>query len=192
MQVSLGGGGSAPSGLRLSYAWSQLSGPAVTINNSNQPAADFTPTSNVAENTNVTLQLRVNDTHFNTDDTVVIELHPMVDSDGDGLSDQEELTGRNNSLTTADPGGRITDPNVADSDGDGVNDGDEALAGTDPNSAASVFAIHSVERNGSSVTITWRSIAGRFTAFRRRLNRADLGATQEIRSQRQARQAPSS
>ncbi|MCB9708807.1 MAG: hypothetical protein H6714_08485 [Myxococcales bacterium] len=42
-----------------------------------------------------------------------------VDSDGDGLSDQEE-------------GELGTDPNNSDSDGDGISDGDESRQGTDP------------------------------------------------------------
>lgn len=44
---------------------------------------------------------------------------PMVDSDGDGLSDSQEYT-------------LGTDPNNVDSDGDGCLDGDEVEAGLDP------------------------------------------------------------
>ena len=44
------------------------------------------------------------------------------DSDGDGLTDAEEVA-------------LVTDPDSADSDGDGVADGDEVALGTDPNSS---------------------------------------------------------
>lgn len=51
---------------------------------------------------------------------------PAVDSDGDGLSDQDEV------------GIYGTDPNLADTDGDGLSDGDEViLFGTNPNSVDS-------------------------------------------------------
>jgi hypothetical protein len=43
----------------------------------------------------------------------------VLDSDADGLTDEEEAA-------------LGTDPNLADSDGDGIDDGDEAGAGTDP------------------------------------------------------------
>ncbi|WP_289045148.1 hypothetical protein [uncultured Olleya sp.] len=56
-----------------------------------------------------------------------------IDSDQDGLSDCEELTGVNNVNSNCDPNGNITDPNAADSDGDGVDDCQEAINGTDPN-----------------------------------------------------------
>ena len=45
-----------------------------------------------------------------------------VDTDGDGIYDEQELLNG-------------TDPLSADSDGDGLSDGDEAAAGTDPNNA---------------------------------------------------------
>ncbi len=47
-----------------------------------------------------------------------------ADSDGDGISDGDEVNGTN---------GHVTNPNNADSDGDGVSDGVEATTGTDPN-----------------------------------------------------------
>jgi hypothetical protein len=51
----------------------------------------------------------------------------FVDSDGDGLSDADEITGSLN------PYGAATDYLSADSDGDGLSDGDEVAAGTNPN-----------------------------------------------------------
>lgn len=52
-----------------------------------------------------------------------------VDSDGDGLTDADEITGRVN------PYGGPTDYLSADSDGDGLSDWAEIVAGTDPNNA---------------------------------------------------------
>jgi hypothetical protein len=51
--------------------------------------------------------------------------YPVADSDGDGLSDDEE----------EDLG---TDPDDADSDDDGIEDGDEVDCGSDPNDPYSV------------------------------------------------------
>ncbi|KQW53265.1 hypothetical protein ASC77_02955 [Nocardioides sp. Root1257] len=52
-----------------------------------------------------------------------------LDSDGDGLSDDEETSGSANDGYGNEP----TDPAKADTDGDGVDDGDEVAADTDPN-----------------------------------------------------------
>ena len=161
MQVGLSGSGTAPSGLPISFHWTQLSGPTGMLTNGDTPAASFVATVNVLQGAPAIFQLRVNDTRFNTDDTVTVQVFPMIDSDGDGLSDQEELTGMNNILTTANPAGQVTNPNLADTDGDGMNDGDEALAGTNPNSAASVFRISAIEEIGNNVQITFASVAGR-------------------------------
>jgi hypothetical protein len=49
------------------------------------------------------------------------------DSDGDGLSDDEETSGWDN-----ESGHFLTDPQAADTDGDGVDDGTEKKAGTNP------------------------------------------------------------
>lgn len=55
----------------------------------------------------------------------------FIDSDGDGISDADEITGR------ANPSGESTDYLSADSDGDGLTDWAEIVAGTDPNNADS-------------------------------------------------------
>lgn len=65
-------------------------------------------------------------------DSVGTKTFPLIvkdssrDSDGDGLTDKEELDGSKNN-------GEPTDPNKSDTDGDGVSDKDEIDAGTDPN-----------------------------------------------------------
>jgi hypothetical protein len=64
-----------------------------------------------------------------------------VDTDGDGLTDDEEADlGTDPELADTDGDGlddgvevdEATDPTNADSDGDGLGDGDEITAGTDP------------------------------------------------------------
>lgn len=54
---------------------------------------------------------------------------PPVDTDGDGLSDLDEINIYG------------TDPLNPDSDGDGQSDGDEVVAGTDPNNPSSHFKV---------------------------------------------------
>lgn len=61
-----------------------------------------------------------------------IFLSALIDSDGDGLTDQDELAIYH------------TNPNNRDTDGDGMLDGDEVRAGTDPNSAATALRATSV------------------------------------------------
>ena len=66
---------------------------------------------------------------------------PAKDSDGDGVSDEQEAAdGTDPNKADSDDDGLTdgeekklgTNPNEADSDGDGVNDGDEVTDGTDP------------------------------------------------------------
>ena len=69
-----------------------------------------------------------------------------IDTDGDGLSDDEERTRF------------LTDPLLADTDGDGFSDGFEVRAGTDATSRASYFRVTEVANSaGGAVEVTWTS-----------------------------------
>jgi hypothetical protein len=60
---------------------------------------------------------------------------------------------------TVDPTGAVFDQ---DTDGDGQSDLNEVLAGTEPLSLESVFAIRSVTRSADgSVTVAWSSVTGK-------------------------------
>lgn len=153
---------SSPSGLPTTYTWTQLSGPAGEIEAPHALQTRFRLTNDVATSTPVVLQLAVFDTRFTDTDTVELTFGPVLDSDGDGLSDQEELTGVDNPLTPINPNGQITNPNNPDSDGDGVTDGKEAVAGTDPNDPQSKFELVNIVAEGATGPIVqWSSSAGR-------------------------------
>lgn len=147
----------SPGGFALTSVWARVSGPESLVTN-----AAFITTGNVASATNAVVRLVVNDTRFDSTDTVVVTVLPMLDSDGDGLSDFEEGTGVDNLLTAANPAGHVTATNSADSDGDGAGDGDEALAGTDPNANGSVFEVVQGQPSDAGLVITWSSVSGRF------------------------------
>ncbi|MCP5536645.1 MAG: hypothetical protein H7A51_10495 [Akkermansiaceae bacterium] len=78
------------------------------------------------------------------------------DSDGDGLSDGEEVNTH------------LTDANRKDSDGDNHWDGDELRAGTDPLQNGSYFRIHALTREPTgTITIRWPGKVGnRYTVYR--------------------------
>jgi hypothetical protein len=93
-------------------------------------------------------------------------LRPSLDTDGDGLCDEDDGDNDNDGLadTTELRGGGtgegVSNPQLADSDGDGSNDGDEAAAGTDPGNASSAFRIVEMSRSRGQVAIVWQSREG--------------------------------
>lgn len=76
------------------------------------------------------------------------------DNDGDGLEDAAELDGRD--FAAAWGVAATTDLNAPDSDGDGAGDDHELQSGTDPNDAASLFAITEIQREGPGARVTWK------------------------------------
>ena len=74
------------------------------------------------------------------------------------LLTQEDVTFLNENPGDELMGEVVVDPN-ADSDGDGQSDADEALAGTDPNDATSVFKVASVERVDAGVVVQFSSVS---------------------------------
>lgn len=157
-----GSGSSSPAGLPLGFLWQPQSGPAALILSNGLAQTTLVITQGVVSATTAVVRLTVNDTRFDSTDTVAITVNPVADSDGDGLSDLEEQTGVNNLLTWPDPGGRTSRVDVADSDGDGQGDGQEALAGTDPNGPGSFFAVaQSALPALGGFVLQWSSAAGR-------------------------------
>ena len=73
-----------------------------------------------------------------------------ADTDGDGISDGDEVNVYH------------TNPLLADTDGDGISDGDEIAAGTDPLDPKSNFKVVAAQRlvNGS-FALSWSAIAGK-------------------------------
>ncbi len=76
-------------------------------------------------------------------------IHPSADTDGDGLSDLDELATFR------------TDPLRQDPDGDGQSDLAETIAGMDPFDPASVFAILDASLSTDGQLFSWPGRAGR-------------------------------
>ncbi len=163
MTVSLeSSAAAAPSGYALSRQWSQVSGFAGIFGSPTGVVTAFQVTNNVPGPTNLIVRLVVNDTRFESTDTVTVTVSPVLDSDGDGLSDVEEQTGENNPLTSIDPGGQISDPFQADTDGDGMNDGSEAIAGTSANDDLDYLKVSDEARvSSTNLVIRWPSASNR-------------------------------
>jgi parallel beta-helix repeat protein len=75
-------------------------------------------------------------------------VHPMADTDADGLVDTNEIaTG--------------TDATLPDTDGDHVGDGSERSAGTDPLDVRSFFAARGMAGDSAGIVVRWSSVTGR-------------------------------
>jgi hypothetical protein len=89
------------------------------------------------------------------------------DSDGDGLTDYEELSGHDEAAstwqgtTTPLAPSYTSSENYPDTDGDGVDDAYEAMAGTNPRSDTDYFHILSIHKSAGGDAVTWSSVAGK-------------------------------
>lgn len=127
-------GGSLPDGLALANG--QLTGTPTH-------SGTFTFTVHLTDSTNAVAT---------RDFDLTVTAYP-ADSDSDGIPDDWETA---NGLTVG------LDDATSDGDGDGQSNLAEYLAGTDPQAAASVFAIHSIQPTADhQITLTWSGTAGR-------------------------------
>ncbi|MCE9635977.1 MAG: SdiA-regulated domain-containing protein [Planctomycetes bacterium] len=124
--VSLNGLASTdPDANALTFTWKEG---ATTVASGATPAVTLTAGSH-------TLTLTVSDGFGGTSsDTVLITVR-VTDTDGDGLTNSQELT-------------LGTNPNSKDSDGDGIEDGIEVGIGTDPRNALSPASRTDTDRDG--------------------------------------------
>lgn len=77
----------------------------------------------------------------------------LVDSDGDGMSNDYEMANGLNPNNGLDAN--------ADADGDGMTNLKEYLAGTNPRSATSVLRVSSLEKSGGDIVIGFPSVLGK-------------------------------
>ena len=87
-------------------------------------------------------------------------LPAATDSDGDGLTDLEEMSGIDDPATPADPHGFVTDPYNPDTDHDGTDDGTEARIGTNPLDSSDWFHATIGKDAQGHATLSWPSRAG--------------------------------
>ncbi len=110
-------------GVIASYQWSQIGGPAVSLNNANSVDADFTAPA-VYQDTQLTFQIDVVDDEGGAaSDTIVVTVFSTnPDDDADGMDDLWEIQYF----------GDLSHDGSADTDGDGATDLMEFEFGTDP------------------------------------------------------------
>lgn len=90
------------------------------------------------------------------------------DSDGDGLTDSQELL-------------HGTRPDKPDTDGDGQSDGDEVAGGTNPTDPSDLFRIYSLRSGANNeYTIKWSSVNGNLYDVLRSTSLANLEDQAEV------------
>ena len=97
--------------------------------------------------------VRLTDATTSTTQAFDLTVSPnSTDSDTDGMPDYWEIA---NGLQ------ENTDDSATDADGDGQTNLAEYLAGTNPQAAASVFAIQSITTAADQITLAWSGVGGR-------------------------------
>jgi hypothetical protein len=147
--VTLNGSGSVkPNGSNLSYQWTQTAGPLVDITASDTDTPSFTAP-DVPTPTALLFELNMMDeTGLSATDSCQVMVYPqgIVDSDNDGITDEDEINIHG------------TDPGNPDTDGDGIIDGDEAAAGTNPHGMDDIIIDNG--GNGTSSSGNWQLSMG--------------------------------
>ncbi|MBL9119504.1 MAG: hypothetical protein JNL80_06305 [Phycisphaerae bacterium] len=129
--VGLSAAASDPEGMGLSYAWTQVGGPSVTLAGATSATPSFTAPNYVA-NTTLTFQVAVSDGVNTSIDTVTVLVNadddaPSVDAGGDQTVDEGDAVAL--SATASDPEGvgltytwtQIAGPSVTIEDADGAS-----------------------------------------------------------------------
>lgn len=126
--------------------------------------ADINPLPNpyTDDGTTEIIYIRATNTVTNQFDIAQFYIYEaFMDSDQDGLTDCEEITGIDSLINGAigcNPNGYITDPNDEDSDDDGFNDCVETENGSDPNDPSSFP--DTLDSDGDSVLDSQEAIDG--------------------------------
>ena len=152
-----GSASTAPSGLPLSFNWTQLTGPPVPLLNSNTALASFTAPLNISTNTDLTFQLTVHDTRFDSNAVATVTVIPFVDSVDDGVADWWRAQHFGGDGTTTNTQSCAT----CDPDGDGLSNSQEFFAGTDPNDAGSYLRVTKSAADSVGFLLEWAAVTGR-------------------------------
>ena len=98
-------------------------------------------------------------------------VHPLGDSDGDGLRDTNELTAG-------------TSPLLPDTDGDGMGDNAEVRAGTGALDAGSFLFVQAMARTNfaSGFLVTWPGVSGKRYRLERATNASSAAFTYLVRT----------
>ncbi|HMP90007.1 MAG TPA: thrombospondin type 3 repeat-containing protein [Kiritimatiellia bacterium] len=98
----------------------------------------------------------------------LVGLDVPTDSDGDGLTNFEELSGFDEKSTVwpgtsvpLNPGGWTSNPYAVDTDGDGYSDAAEAVAGTNPSDEDDFLRMLRLSHVDGQSIVGWRSATGR-------------------------------
>jgi hypothetical protein len=154
---------SDPDGDRITYSWSQTSGPSVMLNNLGSAQPTFTAPEQLA-NTNLTFQVNVSDGKNTSTDTVTI----TVNADNDAPTANAGADQTVEEVATVQLAGNATDPEGQGLTYQWVQTGGPAVTLSNPTAANPTFTAPQGVSN-SSVTLELRaSVQGQQLAWQRR------------------------